>query len=58
MGHVTRFVIALLAGLLAALSACDDVRPVTSFPSTNLLSAPGTAGDVTTGGHGNDMRRR
>lgn len=55
---MSRFVIALLTGLLAALSACEDVHPVTSFPSTNLLSAPGTAGDVTTGGHGNDIRRR
>jgi len=54
----TRFVIAALAAALCGLTACSDVRPVSSSTSTNLQGSPGTANDVTTGGHGNDIRRR
>ncbi len=49
---------AVLAVLLCAVTACSDVRPVSSFNSTNLQGSPGTADDLTTGGHGGDFRRR
>ena len=43
----------LAALLLAALAACGEVHGVSSSNSTNIQGAPGTAGDMATGGQGN-----
>ncbi len=45
----------LFSCLLAGLAACGEIRPVSSATSTNVQGAPGTAGDIATGGQGNRM---
>ena len=45
--------LAALAFMLCGLAGCSAVHPVSSFHSTNLEGAPGTADDGTTGGQGN-----
>ncbi len=47
---------AVLLACSFGLSACAYVHPVSSFHATNVEGAPGTAGDLTTGGQGNDAR--
>ena len=44
--------VAALAFMLSGLAGCSAVHPVSSFHSTNLEGAPGSADDVTTGGQG------
>ena len=50
--------VAAMAVVTCALAGCSDVRPVSSSNATNLQGSPGTANDLTTGGHGGDFRRR
>jgi hypothetical protein len=52
---VKQITIGIVAVLLVALVACDQVHGVSSSRATNLEGAPGTANDLATGGGGNRM---